>query len=278
MKTKISITINEKILRDIDSVIDNIFIRNRSQAIEHFIKKAMKETKVAVILAGDSKSLSSTKLKNRYALKVNHLTIIEKAIKKLGDSGFKTIYIIADHNTLTNIFKIIGDGSDYNVKIEFINEENSEGSASALKLLKGIIKTTFLVVQCDLVFSHVNLLELWQQHLQGKFVATALVSSSILPGNKILYGHIKMQGNRVLFYIEKPIPKKVESSIFFGGIFIAEPDIFAYPGKSLEFDIFPELARRGYLGGLITSSEHLHVHTNEDLKRVKKILKEKYAN
>jgi len=92
MKKKISITINEKVLRDVDSVVDNIFIRNRSMAIEHFIKKAMKESKVAVILAGDSKSLSSEKLRNRYGLKINHLTIIEKEIKKLSDSGFKTIY------------------------------------------------------------------------------------------------------------------------------------------------------------------------------------------
>lgn len=272
MKKKISITINDKVLRDIDSLVDNIIIRNRSQSIEYLIKKALKESKIAVILAGDSKSSSSEKLKNRYALKINHIPLIEKAIKKLGSSGFKDIYIIADHNTLTNIFKIVGDGSNYNLKIEFVDEEFSNGSASALKLLKGRIKTTFLVVQCDIIFDNVNLIELWQQHLQDKIVATLLICSNIIPGDKVLYGHVDLEGNKVLSYIEKPALSKLKSSIFFGGIFVAEPEIFSYEGRSLELDIFPELARRRLLGGKMSSTEHLHIHTYEDLAKIKKKL------
>src|SRR3989344_8501869 len=190
MKNKISITINEKILRDIDSIVDNIFIRNRSQAIEYLIKEAFKESKTAVILAGNKPQNLENRIKNRYSLKVNHLTIIEKAIKKLSDSGFKTIYIIAPHETLTHIFKIIRDGSDYNVKIEFVNEEVQEGSASALKLLKEKIKTTFLVVHCDLIFDEINLLELWQQHLQEKMVVTILVCSDLVPSG--IFGHVNL--------------------------------------------------------------------------------------
>ena len=49
-KTKISITIDEKILRDIDFIVDNIYIRNRSQAIEYLAKNALEENKIAVIL------------------------------------------------------------------------------------------------------------------------------------------------------------------------------------------------------------------------------------
>jgi NDP-sugar pyrophosphorylase family protein len=268
MKKKISITINDKILRDIDSVVDNLFIRNRSQAIESLIKKAFKESKIAVILAGEGKN-PCNRLKNRYSLKVDHSTIIEKAVRKLNASGFKYIYIIADHDTLTRIFKIIGNGSDYNLNIEYIDEEVQEGSGSALKLLKGKIKTTFLVVQCDLVFDDVNLSELWQQHLHGKTVGTMLVCSNPVPWNQITFGHVDMQGNKVLTYTEKPARKNLKSSIFFGGIFVAEPEIFSYHGKSLELDLFPEIAKRGLLGGQMTNVEHLHIHTKEDLARVR---------
>ena len=38
MKTKISITLNQKIVDEIDSIVDNIYIRNRSQAIEHLVR------------------------------------------------------------------------------------------------------------------------------------------------------------------------------------------------------------------------------------------------
>jgi len=274
MKQKISITVNNKVLRDVDFIVDNIFIRNRSQAFEYLIKKALKESKIAVILAGESKN-PVNKIKHRYALKISYLTIIERAIKKLSDSGFKNIFIVADHNTLTNIFKIIGDGSDHGVKIEFIDEEIQEGSALALKLLKGKIKTTFLCVQCDIIFEDVNLLELWNLHLQEKMVATMVVRSSIVPSDKCIYGHVKLEGNKILSYVEKPTPNRLKSSLFFGGIFVAEPEIFAYTGKSLEKDVFPELARRGLLGGQVTSEEHLHVHTHKDLINIRKILKEK---
>ena len=274
MKNKISITINNKILRDIDSIVDNLIIRNRSQAIEYLIKRALQESKIAVILAGDSPILSTEKLRNRYALKINHTTLIEKIIKKVKDCGFNTIYIIADHSTLTNIFNIVGDNYG-KTKIEFIDDsETPKGNASALKMLKGKIKTTFLVVQCDLVIDYINILELWKQHLQEKNVGTMLVCSSIASEKSICYGHVNLERNKITSYVEKPAPKKLNSSLFFGGIFIAEPEIFNYPGNSLEFDIFPELAKRNILGGQITSADHLHIHTREDLARVKKRIKE----
>jgi len=270
MKEKISITINSKLIRDVDSIVDNIFIRNRSQAIEYLIEKAFKENKIAVILADEGNQIKG--LKHRYALKVNHCTVIEKAIRKLRDSGFRTIYIVAGNDTLTRIFKLIGDGSDYGVKINFISEEIQRGSASALKLLRGEIKTTFLVVQCDIVFEHINLNELWRAHQKEKSVATMLVSSISMNKNPI-YGYVNLEGNKILSYVEKPKPAKYKSSIFFAGIFVAEPEIFSYPGDSLEHNFFPGLAKRGLLGGLMYSGEHLHIHTKEDLTYVKKVLK-----
>ena len=275
MKSKISITLNEKILRDVDSIIDNIFIRNRSQAIEYLIKKSFKQTKTAVILAGESEKQEG-KIKERYALKINHSTIIERALKKLRDSGFNTIYIIAPHEDLTRIFRIIGNGSDYNIKIEFIDEEFSQGSGSALKLLKGKIKTTFLIVQCDLIFDHIDLNEFWNNHIQGKMTATMLLSSSLscITPTKIKFGRVTLHGNKIVSYIEKPSMKNLKSSLFSGGLVVAEPEIFSYPGKSLELNIYPELVRKGLLGGIVGSAEHLHVHTKEELIILRKKLKE----
>jgi NDP-sugar pyrophosphorylase family protein len=273
MKQKISITINNKILRDVDSVIDRLYIRNRSQAFEYLIKKALKDDKIAVILAGDGKSNKSERLKNRYALKINHFTIIERAIKKLSDSGFRNIYIIAQHEALTNIFNIVGDGSSHNVKIEFIEEESFDGSATALKLLKGKIETTFLLVQCDILFEDVDLKELWQQHILDKKIVTMRICSSVIPGGRVKFGRVHMQGNKITSYIGKTIEHNVGSTIFFGGILVAEPEIFSYPGKSLDKEIFPELVKRGLVGGQMNSSEHLHIHTREDLEYARKKFK-----
>ncbi len=273
MKKKISITINDKILRDVDSIVDNIFIRNRSQAIEYMIKEAMKESRIAVILAGESRKMTPGKIRSRYALKIDHLTIIEKEIKKLEYWGFKNIYIIADHKTLTNIFKIIGDGSAYSAKIEYIDEEVPQGTAAAIKLLKGKVKKTFLVVYCDTLLDNLNIPELWNHHMKEKMTSTILASSSILSNDDTLFGQLKLEGNKVLSYMEKTAPRKINSSIYSRGIYVMEPEIFSYPGKDLESEVFPELAKRKLLGGIISSADHLHVHTHEDLIEVRKKLK-----
>jgi hypothetical protein len=61
MKEKISITIDNSMLKEIDNIIDNILIRNRSQAIEYLINLALGDNKTAVILCGGAEE----NLKNR---------------------------------------------------------------------------------------------------------------------------------------------------------------------------------------------------------------------
>ena len=46
MKERITITLDEKILKNIDSIVDRIYIRNRSQAVEFLIKKTLGENKI----------------------------------------------------------------------------------------------------------------------------------------------------------------------------------------------------------------------------------------
>ncbi len=92
-KTKISITINEKILQDIDSIIDNIYIRNRSQAIEHLAKNALGENKTSVILlGGDESNLRISEKDYSPTAKIKNSAVIELAVKKLRENGFKTIF------------------------------------------------------------------------------------------------------------------------------------------------------------------------------------------
>ena len=107
-KKKISITINEKTLQDIDTIIDNIYIRNRSQAIEHLVKNALGENKTAVILlGGHERYLKISKNDYRPTAKIKNSSVIELALKKLRENNFKTIYIIARHNLLTRLFEML---------------------------------------------------------------------------------------------------------------------------------------------------------------------------
>ena len=263
-KKKISITINEKTLQDIDSIIDNIYIRNRSQAIEHLAKNALGENKTAVVLLGGSEErLRISKEEYRPTARLKNSTVMELAIKKLRENNFKTIFLVSKHNLLTKLFELLKDGTDYGVKINYIEEKSSNGTADSLRLLKGRISTNFLVVYGDVIFNKINIDELWNDHIKQNAAATIMLTTSSKPSEK---GTVKVEGNKVLTFTQKP--KKSDIYLVFSPIFVTEPQIFEYSGASLEFDVFPELAEKGFLNGHLSSEKEIHIHSKKDLEKI----------
>ncbi len=266
MKRKISITIEDSLLKGIDSVVDNVFIRNRSQAIEFLAKTALGEHRQAVILSGGPEErLRISGTEYRITTRIKNTTVVEKAVKKLRENGFKDIYIVARHNVLTKAFDILKDGSSYNIKVSYVEEKESNGSADSLRLLKGKINANFLVVYGHVIFDKVNIQELWNQHLkQATAVATLIVTAAPNPSEK---GTVKVEGNRILEFIQKP--KKTDVYLVFSPIFVATPEIFNTSGSSLEYDVFPKLAEQGLLYGHTSAEKEQHVHTAEDARNIK---------
>lgn len=262
MKKKISITMENSILKEIDSIIDNIYIRNRSQAIEHLVSTALGENRNAVILAGGPEENIKIGDEYRATVKIKGKTLIERAIEKLRDSGFKNIFIIARQNALTKIFDIARDGSIYGVKINYIEEKRSGGSADSLRLIKGRIDSDFLVVYGDILFSKINIDELWNDHLKHNALATIMMTTSSKPSEK---GTLKVEGNKVLKFIQKP--KESDIYLVFSPIFVADPGIVEYSGSSLEKDVFPEIASKNLLEGHVSSEKEVHIHTMQDVRK-----------
>jgi len=263
-KTKISITINEKTLQDIDSIIDNVYIRNRSQAIEHLAKNALGENKTAVILlGGNENNIRISKDEYRPTAKINNSSVIGMALKKLRENNFKTIFIIARHSLLTKLFEMLKDGTDYGVKISYIEEKNANGTADSLKYLKGKISTNFLVAYGDVIFNKINIDELWNDHIKQNSIATIMLTTSSKPSEK---GTVRVEGNKVLTFEQKP--KKSDIYLVFSPIFVTEPQIFEYSGSSLESDVFPELAEKGLLNGHLSSEKEVHIHSRKDIENL----------
>lgn len=264
-KKKISITINGKTLQGIDSIIDNVYIRNRSQAIEYLAKNALGENKAAVILlGGNEEHLLISKNDYRPTAKIKASSAIELGIKKLRENNFRTIYVVARHKLLTKLFELLKDGADYSVKIVYIEEKSSNGTADSLRLLKGRISANFLVVYGDIIFNKINIEELWSDHIKQNAVATIMLTTSSKPSEK---GTVKVEGNKVLSFAQKP--KKSDIYLVFSPIFVAEPQIFEYAGSSLELGIFPELAEKGLLNGHLSSEKEIHIHSKKDLENLR---------
>lgn len=264
MKKKLSITIDEKALEGIDSVIDNLFIRNRSQAIEYLVKSSLGERKTAVILAGgEEENLMISEGVYSVTAAIKNITVVEKAVKKLRENGFKDVHVVARHNVLTQIFNILRDGSSHSVKINYVEEKSSKGTAASLKLLKGKISSRFLIVYGDIIFDKVNIEDLWSQHIKSNAIATIMLTTSAKPQEK---GTVKMEGNKILEFVQKP--KQSDVYLVFSPIIAAEPELLEQEGSSLEYDVFPKLAEKGLLQGHVSSEKERHIHTKADIKEV----------
>lgn len=264
MKKKISITINDKTLKDIDSIIDNIYIRNRSQAIELLVNNALGENKVAVILCGGPEdNLKINEKEYRITAKIKNTSLIELMLISLKDAGFKRVYLVARKKIINGVFSIVQNGSKYGLSLEYIEEKDSSGTGDSLMLIRGKINTNFLVVYGDIYFKDLNLEELWNEHLKRKGMATLLLTTTPTPSKK---GVVKIEGSKILEFIQKPDSSDVY--LGFSSIFIAQPEILENLGHSLETDVFPVLAKKGFLNGYLSTTRVIKLHNSRDIESI----------
>lgn len=264
MKNKISITLNERVLKRIDSIVDGLIVRNRSQAIEVVLKRTLDKDKIAVILLGGPEE--NLKIGKEYVPIVNikNIPLIERGIKKLRANNFREIFIIARKNILEAVFSIMKEGRHYGVNINYIEEKKAEGSADSLRSIKNLVKDTFLVVFGDLLFDSIKIEDMWNFHLKNSNIATI---NLITYKNPSMKGEVSVEGNKIIEFNQKPKKRTDENSyLVFSPIFVCEPELLQYEGKSLEKDIFPRLAKRALLNGYISAVAETHIHNQQDVK------------
>jgi len=265
MKEKVSVTIEKSVISDLDKLIDHINIKNRSHAVEYLIRKALGENKTAVILSGgDPELLRVSKFEFRPTVNIKGNYLIELQLRKLKENNFNNVFIIGRKEVLSAIFDIVKSGEDYGIKANYIEEKKSNGTAESLRLLKGRINNTFLVVFCDILFDKINIKELWETHIRHNYIATLILTTSSQPKK----GIVKLEGTKALDFTQAP--KGADMFIGFSSMFVAEPKIFDFEGKSFESDIFPRIAAMGLLGGHVSSEKEVHIHSKQDIENLRR--------
>lgn len=265
MKEKISITLDKAVIKNVDSLVDRLFIRNRSQAIEILLKNYLNKNKPAVILLGGAEE--KLKIGEEFVpeVKIKGSPLIEKTICNLRKKNFKNIYIVARKKVLDRIFPLLHNGEKFGVRIKYMEEKESRGTAYSLRLIKREISTSFLVVFGDIIFDKINIDDLWNEHIKNSPIATLTLITSDNPSTK---GQVFLQGNKIISFMQKP--NKKNSYLVLCPIFVCEPEILQYVGASLEQDIFPALAKKQLLNGYVSSEREVHIHNKNDLLRLNK--------
>lgn len=264
MKEKISITLEANLLRQVEALVDGIYIKNRSHAIEYLVRKWAGTKRTAVVLCGGpSERLELAKGIYRPTARLNGKCLIEHTLMKLASQGFSEVLIIGRKPVLTAVFEVVGSGKNYGVSVEYVEETHSRGSADSLRLAKERLNATFLVVFCDIFIDRIRLDELWESHVKNDYIATLMLTTTTQPQRK---GIVKLEGSRVMEFVQKP--SQTDTLLGFSSLFVAEPALLGLEGDRLEEDIFPLLAKSGSLGGHVSSEKEGHIHSLLDLKRL----------
>ncbi len=247
IKTKIAISIDASLLRVLDSKVDGSIIRSRSQAIEYFAKKGLREQSVSVavlLVKGEHQHLSLRE--------INGISLIKQQINFFSKYGIKTVYIITQYTK--NINLLLNEISDAKINVKII-EKHTKGNADALRAIKENVDNNFVVMSGD-TYNDFDLAKMIEKHINSEKLATMGLMTREKPSS---YGTAILDGDLIVDFKEKP--KNYSTNIVNAGIYIFKPEIFEFFGNSisLERDLFPKLTRIKQLVGFFTYGGYMHV-------------------
>ncbi|MBL7054999.1 NTP transferase domain-containing protein [Candidatus Woesearchaeota archaeon] len=272
MKERITITLDDELINQIDRRIDGTVIKNRSQQIERLLTKALGADipgKAVLLVGGKGTRLRPLTYKLPKALlDVQGKTLVEHLLDLFKKYGIRDIILCVGHMR-DKIKEYLGDGSKFGVNINYIEEENPLGTAGPLKLAKKYLNSSFIASNGD-ELKDINIPRMFRLHKRKNALATIALTSVSDPTQ---YGVARLDGTRILEFIEKPKLKEAPSNLINAGFYILEPeviDLIPDGFSMLEKDVFPQLAKKGRLRGFLFHGQWFDIGNLERYEKAKK--------
>ncbi|MEK6837812.1 MAG: sugar phosphate nucleotidyltransferase [Nanoarchaeota archaeon] len=266
MKERVTLTLDASILAEVDRKVDGHRIKNRSHAIELLLMEALGSAempKVAVILAGGV----GTRLQPitfeipKPLVLVHDRTLLEHQFDLFKKYGIKSIVLSIGYKG-DKIKHAIGDGRRFGVNVSYVEETKALGTAGPLRLAKAFLTETFITTNSD-ELKEIDLRDMYLFHKENKALVTIALTTV---DNPSMYGVAKMQGGKILEFVEKPKKDEAPSNLINSGLYMMEPEVLDYIGDGyhmLEKDVFPKLASEGKLFGYPFSGQWYNTGTLE---------------
>jgi len=247
-------------------------VRNRSHAIELVLSKYLnfKDLRTALILCGGK----GTRLRPityeipKPLVPVHGKPIIEHIFDLLKKYGITDIILSVGHMK-EKILKEVDNWSRLGLNIDHVAENRPMGTGGAIKLAKKKLPKTFIVSNGD-ELKNLNIMDRYETHKKSNALATIALTTVDEPS---AYGVARLDGNRIMEFVEKPKKDKAPSNLINAGFYILEKEIIDMIPKgfcSLEKEIFPKLAAQGRLFGFPFSGQWFDTGNLERYERALK--------
>lgn len=157
-------------------------------------------------------------------IEVGGKPILELILESFIAQGFSRFLLTVNYKS-GMIEKYFGDGSRWDVSIEYVHEPERLGTAGALSLLPERPDRPFIVMNADLLTS-ADFRQLLDFHAEQSGLATMCVREYDL---EVPFGVVSIKDNRLTGIDEKPVHKFFVNA----GIYVLEPQVLdLLPGRS----------------------------------------------
>ncbi|MFB6242343.1 MAG: sugar phosphate nucleotidyltransferase [Candidatus Nanosalina sp.] len=237
-KERVSLTLDEDLVDRIDAEAERNDV-NRSQQVEDILESYFNRQAIdtAVVFCGDDDLKALREYKGR--------PVLEHVLEHLSDQEITRAFLLAGRNE-DEISDELGSRYD-GVSLNYVSEEDPEGTAAALEKVEEEISRTFVAVNGH-VITDVDIQEMLEIHRDEESISTMALTSVEDPSG---YGVVRLKGRKVLGFEEKPESYEHLSRLINAGTYIFEPGIFDYLDSDSLEDAFEDLAGRGLLSGYI---------------------------
>ena len=248
-RIRLTITLEQKILRYLDSIVDKKKIRNRSHAIEYVLNKyfSPKISKALILAAGESCNEKVCKAMQ----KIDGKPVLHRIVEELASFGIKEIVIVVGGGS-KEIKKYFGSGEKFGLAIRYEEQKKpGSGTARAIFTAKQNFDNQPFILWYGDVWADLDLNDLASTHMKEKKPATMAITSVSEPGG---WGVVQLSGLNVVGLQEKPGKIAHSSYLINAGVYILDPKLLEQVKKtsvSFEREVLSELAKNDKLCGYV---------------------------
>ncbi|MFH1978372.1 MAG: nucleotidyltransferase family protein [Candidatus Aenigmatarchaeota archaeon] len=200
-------------------------------------------------------------------LEIQGRALLDYNISLMKRHGIKKIILGVGHYA-DHVKNKFGSGDSLGVNIIYSEEDKPMGTAGALKLAKNHIENRFVMCNGDEV-KDIDLDEMIKLHEKNNALITIALTTIEDPSS---FGVAKLDGDRIVEFVEKPKKEEAPSNLINSGLYIVEPEVIEMipdGSVSIERDIFPIIAEKNKLFGFKFSSQWFPTDTVERIERAK---------
>jgi mannose-1-phosphate guanylyltransferase len=149
----------------------------------------------------------------------------------------------------TAVRNVLGDGSQYGLRLRFIEEPEPRGTAGALKYAADLLDERFLMLNGDVLTDIDLTAQIAQHEATGAHATLALVAVD----DPTAYGLVRCgEDHAVIEFVEKPSADQIDTKLISAGAYVLERAVLDRipPDRnvSIEREVWPQLVGDGLYG------------------------------